>query len=183
MFEQFKLAEQLEMEKTLSAWENEKYAVELMDGVMKSRGAADCCVGRCSSNGTSYQCFSLQVQHLPRFKAFFTNKGDQDCDMVRIWPTRGVFEFQQISVTREQLIDSYWESGRQIPWRNNIKWSRDFKFSEKSVADAIQIIDAGIDNVISAHEIGKRMKQKMEKMLTLEFEKIQEYVPEKKKKG
>lgn len=166
----------------MAAWQNEKYAVELMDGVMKSRGSTDCCVGRCSSNGNSYQCFSLQVQHLPRFKAFWPGKNDQDADIVSVWPTRGVFEFQQISVSREQLIESYWSHGRQIPWRDNIKWSRDYKFSEMSIPDAIQIIDAGIDNVVSAHEIGKRMKQKMEKMLSLEFEKIQEYVPEKKKK-
>lgn len=180
MFEQFKLAEQLEMEKTLSEWNDLKYAVDLMNGLMKSRGATDCCVGHCNRNGERYQCYSLKIGHLPRYRAYFTGRNDQDCDIVRIWPTRGIFECQLIAVPRKKLIESFWCNEREIKWKDCVRWSEDTKFSKYPVEEAIQRIDAQIDNLISAYEIGKRMKTKMEKMLTLEFEKISEPEPKKK---
>jgi len=184
MFEQFKLAEQLEMEKTLAEWKDLKFATEVMEGVMKSRGCTDCTVGNCRPGGsdTRYQCFSLKVEHLPRFKAFFgQKKGNLDADIFRIWPTRGVFEQYQIAVDRPKLIKSFLDH-HGMNWEGNIKWSRDFKFSEMTVEEAVNKINADLDNVVGAFEIGDRVWKKVEKMANLEFEKVACYEPTEKKK-
>lgn len=182
MFEQFKLAEQLEMEKTLSEWNDLKYAVDLMNGLMKSRGATDCCVGHCNRNGEMYQCYSLKIQHLPRYKAYFgQKKGNLDADILRIWPTRGVFEQYQIAVERPKLIKNFLDI-HGISWDGMIKWSRDYKFGEMTVEEAVNKINADLDNVIGAFEISDRVWKKIEKMANLEFEKVACFEPSEKKK-
>lgn len=177
MFDQFKTAEQLELEETMQKFKGIKFACEMMEILAKEFGATEPTVGSCSYNGSNYQCFSLKEKDINGISKWLADIEDGDrADMIRVWPTRQIFEYWLVAMPRKQLIDNFMASGCNLHnsrERRIIKWSADMKFDDfKTPQEAAEKVINEFRNLVSLGEINDRLHNKIEKLVSLEFEKI-----------
>jgi len=177
MFDQFVLAEQIEMEMIMQKFKGMKFACEMMDIIAKEFGGADPTVGACSNNGSNYMCFSLKEKDIGGISNWLAGiERGNDADMIRIWPTRQVFEYWVVAMPRKQLIENFIAHGCTL-YNNRenriVKWSADIKFDDfKTPAEAAEKVVTEFRNLVSLGEINDRLHSKIEKLVGIEFEKI-----------